>query len=158
MENMKAALPNVDIDHTLLPWVGRTAKLMMIYMTQQLSEMDVDLTPKQFIVLKHLMEKDGREQKQLAIITERDKTSLTRLITVMEKKGLVVRKVSETDKRSNRLFITDRGRTEFTKAIPIAHRSIAEFESGIDPKALETAINTIRQVHDHIKELTSQNQ
>ncbi len=147
----------IELQRTLMPHIGITAKLMMIYMKQKFARFNVDLTPKQFIVLKHLTEEDGREQNHLALITERDKTSLTRLISTLEKKGLVRRVVSSKDKRVNHLFITKTGKKTFESTLPLITQSIKELQSGIDQEEIDRAIKTIMKVRNNIKELTSQN-
>lgn len=145
------------LEKSLMPYVGRTAKLMNIYMKQRFTDFGVDLTPKQWIVLKHLIKEDGREQNHLALITERDKTSLTRLISTMEKKGLVRREASKEDKRVNRLFITSKGENFYSRSMPIITKCIEELHSGISKKDLEQAIGTMRVLHNNIKHLTTQN-
>jgi DNA-binding MarR family transcriptional regulator len=130
---------------------------MTIYMKQNFSRFNVDLTLKQWIVLKHLVEEDGREQKHLAMITERDKTSLTRLISTLEKKGLVRREVSQKDKRVNHLFITTIGREAYLATLPLISQSIQELQGGIEKEELDRAIATISKVRDNIKKLTLQN-
>jgi DNA-binding MarR family transcriptional regulator len=147
----------VELSNTLIPCLGRTAKLMTIYMQQKFMRFNVDLTPKQWIVLRHLIEEDGLEQKHLAMITERDKTSLTRLISTLEKKGLVRREVSVTDKRVNHLFITTSGKEAYTATLPLIAQSIQELQNGIDKEDLDLAIATIGKVRDNIRTLTSQN-
>ncbi len=147
----------IELNKTLIPHVGITAKMMMVYLKQKFARFNVNLTPKQFIVLKHLMEEDGREQKHLAMITERDKTSLTRLISTLEKKGLVRREVSAKDKRVNHLFITKAGRKTFESTLPLIIQSIQEIQNGIKQEDLDHAIDTIMQVRNNIKKLTFQN-
>ncbi len=147
----------VELNNTLIPCLGRTAKLMTVYMQQKFAHYHVDLTLKQWIVLKHLVEEGGREQKHLALITERDKTSLTRLISTLEKKGLVRREVSVTDKRVNHLFITNPGKETYLSTLPLITQSIQELQSGIDKEDLDRAIATINRVSNNIKKLTSQN-
>ena len=141
----------------IMSWIGRTAKLMYVYMNQLFKEYGIPLTPKQWILLKHLIRCDGQDQKHLALITERDKTSLTRLISSMEKKGLVTRKPNPKDKRSNSIFITDKGAQAFYAADPIADDVRNIFEKGFDQQKLTVAVEVIQTLHDHLKELTSQN-
>ena len=157
MSETKGQNPTVELNMALIPNVGITAKMMMVYLKQKFARYNVNLTPKQFIVLKHLMEEDGREQKHLAMITERDKTSLTRLISTLEKKGLVRREVSLKDKRANHLFITDLGKKTFIATLPLIIESIQEIQSGIDQEELDHAIETIMKVRNNIKRLTFQN-
>jgi len=157
MNQDRGQIKTIELNKTLIPHVGITAKHMMVYLKQKFARLHVDLTPKQFIVLKHLMEEDGCEQKHLAMITERDKTSLTRLISTLEKKGLVRRKISAKDKRVNHLFITKSGKNTFLSTLPIVTQSIQEIQSGIDQEELDRAIDTIMKVRNNIKKLTIQN-
>jgi len=157
MNEAKGQYQTIELNKTLIPHVGITAKFMMVYLKQKFTQNDVDLTPKQFIVLKHLIEEDGREQKYLALITERDKTSLTRLISTLEKKGLVRRKVSSKDKRANLLFITNAGKKTFESTLPLIIKSIQEIQRGIGQGEIDRAIKTIKKVRENIKKLTIQN-
>lgn len=157
MSETRGQNQKIELKKTLIPHVGITAKLMMVYLKQKFARFNVNLTPKQFIVLKHLMEEDGREQKHLAMITERDKTSLTRLISTLEKKGLVRREVSARDKRVNHLFITKEGKKTFEFTLPLIIQSIQEIQNGIKQEDLDHAIDTIMQVRNNIKKLTFQN-
>ena len=157
MSKARGQSPAMKLNMALIPNVGITAKMIMVYLKQKFARHNVNLTPKQFIVLKHLMEEDGREQKHLAMITERDKTSLTRLISTLEKKGQVRREVSSKDKRVNHLFITEAGKKTFTATLPLITQSIEEIQSGIDQEELDRAIETIMKVRNNIKKLTFQN-
>ena len=155
---MEASNAALDLEKTLIPWVGRTSKLMHIYLKQQFDQLGFDLTPKQWVILKILMHEDGREQNHLAIVTERDKTSLTRMITNMESKGLVERRTSPQDKRVNLLYLTLKGRSVFNKSAMMVQKAIEAMEISIDPEELEITKRTMKKIHDHVKELTIQNQ
>ncbi len=80
-----------DIEKTILPWMGKTSKMMGIYFKEKLKQHHIDLTREQWILLKKLNDGDGQAQNDLAIITERNKASLTRLINTMERKNYVAR-------------------------------------------------------------------
>ena len=81
--------------------------------------------------LKHLHEQDGRKQNDLAFITNRSKTALTRLIHTMEKKGFVSRQVSKEDLRINNVFITDKGKTVWESSLPHFMEVIKELQKDI---------------------------
>lgn len=49
----------LDFQHSLLPWIGKTAKLMGIYVSDTLRQHGLDLTKEQLILLKLLHERDG---------------------------------------------------------------------------------------------------
>jgi DNA-binding MarR family transcriptional regulator len=54
-----------------------------------------------------------------------DKSSVTRIIKALEKDGYVIREAQETDGRSTRLFLTDRGKALQEQAT-IAHKDSVE--------------------------------
>ena len=70
----------IDLRTTLIPWVGKAGKMIGIFLGHRLQEADFDLTSKQWLLLRILSLEDGRPQQDLAVITERNKTSLVRLI------------------------------------------------------------------------------
>jgi DNA-binding MarR family transcriptional regulator len=94
----------MDIEKTLAPWLGKTTKMIDNYIQDMFHELNISLTKTQWVLLKKLHEKDGVPQQELAFLTGRDKTSLTRLVNTMEKKGVLARIPSKTDKRSNHIF------------------------------------------------------
>jgi|TARA_B110000037_G_scaffold4958_1_gene5395 DNA-binding MarR family transcriptional regulator len=100
----------MDFEDTLGPWFGKIMKMMDFYFQDIFKSLSFEITKNQWIVLKKLSANDGTIQNELAFITDRDKTFLTRLITTMEKKELVRRVSSIIDKRQNRIYITEKGK------------------------------------------------
>ena len=106
-------------DKTLMPWIGRIAKMFGSINQDVFKHKGVGINKEQLLILKHLIHKDGLVQNDLAHITEKDKTTLTRLINKMEEKSLLKRVQSEEDNRCNRIFITDLGREKFITVFPV---------------------------------------
>jgi DNA-binding MarR family transcriptional regulator len=100
----------MDFEDTLGPWFGKIMKMMDFYFQDIFKSLSFEITKNQWIVLKKLSANDGTIQNELAFITDRDKTFLTRLITTMEKKELVRRVSSIIDKRQNIIYITEKGK------------------------------------------------
>ncbi len=136
----------------LVKWIGKTAKIMGAYANDKLMEHNISLTKTQVIVLKNLSPSEGISQNDLAYITERDKTSLTRLINTMEKKQLVYRTNSEVDKRINLIHMTDLGKELLSQANPIIEKIEQEIIKGISSKEIELAIQILRQVQANVNE------
>ncbi len=118
----------------------------------------INISKEQFIVLKHLDEKDGRKQNDLAFITNRSKTALTRLIHTMEKKGLVRRSISESDMRINHVFLTPFGKKTWDDAHPFYLKIVEELQEGISEEDLLTVQNALKIIQDNINLKTKINQ
>ncbi len=118
----------------------------------------INISKEQFIVLKHLDEKDGRKQNDLAFITNRSKTALTRLIHTMEKKGLVRRSISESDMRINHVFLTPFGKKTWDDAHPFFLKIVEELQEGISAEDLLIVQNALEIIQANIKLKTKINQ
>ena len=98
-----------------------------------------------------LKEENGLPQNSLAFITNRDKATLTRLLTTMEKKNLVARIPSDTDHRVNRIYITARGEKILKEAQLVIQDIIRDIERGITEEEKETVTSTLKKVIHNIK-------
>ena len=143
---------------SLIPWIGKTAKFMGYYIADYMKSHGINISKEQFIVLKHLDEKDGRKQNDLAFITNRSKTALTRLIHTMEKKGLVRRSISESDMRINHVFLTPFGKKTWDDAHPFYLKIVEELQEGISEEDLLTVQNALKIIQDNINLKTKINQ
>lgn len=150
-------ITNPEFEKSILPWIGRTMKAIDYFINDHFVSKGLQLTKAQMILLKVLSSSGVMNQNNLAFITNRDKTSLTRLITTMEKKELVSRSVDSNDKRIRLVSITKKGEEMFKSAIPILKEVIGKAQQGIEPKDLETAIEVIKQIGKNINidELTT---
>ncbi len=141
---------DAEIMKSLLPWISKTSKLLGIYVAEVFKSRGLDLTREQLIFLKFLMEKDGRMQNELADITERDKASLTRLVSTLERKGLVERRTDDSDRRVNRIYLTEAGRQTMHDAVPVIKEIIGNVQKGIPEQEIEAAIATIKKVQENL--------
>ena len=131
---------------------------MGFYIADYMKSHGINISKEQFIVLKHLDVKDGRKQNDLAFITDRSKTALTRLIHTMEKKGLVRRSISENDMRINHVFLTPFGKKTWDDAHPFFLKIVEELQEGISEKDLLTVQNALKIIQDNINLKTTINQ
>jgi DNA-binding MarR family transcriptional regulator len=94
-------------------------------------------------------------QNELAIITERDKTSLTRLINTMERKNFVIRKRDNLDKRANLIYLTNSGRKIFESTVPIMDKSIQNLQAGLSEKEIQQTIKILQKLQFNLSKLTT---
>lgn len=153
---MDINLTNSDFNKTLAPWIGKTSKMINIFIKDVFKNNAIQVTKEQWIVLKILNEdSDGIIQNELAFITERNKASLTRLINVMEKNNLVNRITSKNDSRKKLIYITENGRQLFLKMKPMMLRSIETLQNGITLSEKESFIKIMQKIQSNLKPISN---
>ena len=140
----------LELQNTLGPWLGKTTKMLACLVSEIFQKNNINLTREQWVFLLKLHQKDGIPQNKLAFITERDKTSLTRLVKTMERKELIKRKISEIDKRSKLVCLTDQGRAVFKKSKPIMQQMIKNLQSGLTEEEVRNTINILKRFQENI--------
>lgn len=142
---------NSKIDEMLMPWIGKIGKVGTFYLAEAFKYNGVNLTKEQFLLLMFLFEKDGLPQNDLAFITNRNKTSLARLITGLEKKELVRRTASEADKRCNLVYLTASGKKLFETAFPIGEEAMKCAQDGISEEEVAITISVLKKVLENME-------
>lgn len=117
---------------------------------ESLKERGIDTTREQIILLKHLCTKDGLVQNDLAFISNRDKTSLTRLINKMEEKGLLTRLQCTEDNRCNKIFITAKGRELFESAFPVIEKTAFKLQENLNEEEIAFSIQILKKILNNI--------
>jgi len=78
------------------------------FIAAKLRQVEVPLTPEQFILIDLLWNQGSMSQQQLADQMQKDKNSVTKLVDALERKGFVVREQNRQDRRSNTLVLTEK--------------------------------------------------
>ncbi len=141
----------INIEETMLPWIGKSMKIIDYFIMDRFTEKGIGLTKVQWLLLKILNGKNGTSQHDLAFLTNRDKTSLTRLITTMENKNLVARIPSKTDNRKNHIYITRYGENILQQTMPIVGEMIEEMQKGISKEEQMLTIKVLKKMMNNIK-------
>ncbi len=139
-----------EMEESVLPCIGKTAKMMAIFIGDRLKREGMDLSLQQMIILKILYEEDGRPQQDLAIVTERHKASLARLLSTLEKKQLVTRVPDQVDKRINRVYLTEKGKQQLQSTYPVMTKVMKEMQIGLEKSALQTTIQTLQKIQSNL--------
>lgn len=100
-------LPELSLTE-LFDLIDKTAKNLR--RIQRLTVKDVGLTPTQYAVLQLLWERDQRPFKDIADQMLCSRATITGIIDVLERRGLVVRAPNPDDRRSLLVTLTEEGR------------------------------------------------
>ena len=142
----------IFFDSVALPWIGKTAKMLDIFFSRKLKENGFDLTKEQWVLLKILSVHNGVSQNEIACKSNRDKTSMTRLVNTLERKNLLARLSSTNDKRINQLFISTAGEKILSETEQIWTDMVSTLQNGLSEKEIEIMINTLKKVQKNIIE------
>lgn len=143
----------IDLNAHALSWIGKIHYDFGFLVQKAFSENGLDLSKEQWSVLKRLKVNDGQPQNDLAFITHRDKTSMTRLVNTMESKDLVVRKSDENDRRVNRIFLTDHGKAVIEKVTPIMYDLVPAVQESLSNEEIENLISTLKKIKTKIADI-----
>ena len=84
------------------------------------------ISPEQWLIIAFLFHESVRNQQDIANLTGKDKTTITRALEVLIKEGLVRRKVDPEDKRANIVTLTSKGTKLCEKILPVYEKKRAE--------------------------------
>lgn len=143
LETKETAL---DFETSIGLWIGLTTKIVDYHLADAMHCHGIDLSKEQMIILKKLYEQDGLNQNELANLTFRDKSSLARLLSKMERKKYIFREQSSDDKRANEVFLTPQGRLVYQKTRPIIKEMIDRMERDVSDKDKQKVIEILKKV------------
>ncbi|MEI0736890.1 MarR family transcriptional regulator [Paenibacillus sp. JTLBN-2024] len=139
-----------DKEHLYGQMVSRTSRALIRYLTAHFKEDDI--TPEQWTVLKRLGEEDGITQKELALVTDKDQATLTKILDLLERKKLVRRGKNKEDRRSFLIFITDEGRELRERLFFYVNRLFAEeVVAGIPENDLKIFVSTLQKIQHNVE-------
>lgn len=146
-----------SFQQSLAPNLGRTTKLIEHYINHVLSKRGLNLTKMQFILLHKLHEQNGACQNDLAFSSNRNKSSLTRAINVLEKKNYIARIPNNEDKRINQIFITKSGMEIINQSASIFEEIYNTIHKGINKEEVEQINKVLNKIRDNIYSKTHLN-
>lgn len=110
----------------------------------------LDITIEQWGILYHLWKEDELSQQELCYRSYKDKPSITRLVDNLEKQKLVERKASDTDRRINKICLTEEGRNLQDKTIEIANQTMDEALYGVSKDQIDLVRQVLQKVYDNL--------
>jgi len=120
--------------------------------SQLFKDLNLDLTGDQFRTLYILQQEDNINQSELAQIMLKDRPNITRLVSSLEDKGLISRKIgSENNRLSKKLFITEDGRIMVEKILPLVRKCNNEMTAGINDEQMDTIKTALKIICNNME-------
>ncbi|MCA1055462.1 MarR family transcriptional regulator [Rossellomorea aquimaris] len=137
-------------DESIGLFTSNTVKNIIRFLSINLKGFDI--TPEQWTVLKRLSENDGINQKELAVKSEKDQPTVTRILDILERKELISKQKNAEDRRSFLLFITEKG-TALKEELSPFIEEIWENRilSGISEEELDTYRHVLIKMNENLE-------
>lgn len=139
-------MTNFNLDDSYGYLINLAAQRLKYELHQTFQAKGYDVTPEQWAVLNRLWEQDGLSQVELAERTFKDKPGTTRILNLLERKGIVVRRPDESDRRVLRVFLTRIGKDLKDKLIPCAQEVLAKSGKNLTKEELAQFKLTLNQI------------
>lgn len=104
----------------------------------------IDISYSECIFLSNLYDNEGVNQEELSSILFIDKTITAKTIKSLEEKGFLIREKCETDKRSKRLYLTNKGRGCKEEILSLLEKWINFITDGMDRKTKSIIFNGLQ--------------
>jgi len=142
---------DISAKEALGHFMGRTTRVMSRMFQNVITHAGYDITIEQWVIIANLNRENGQFQQQLADNTYKNKTSVTRMINALQKKGLVERIPDPKDLRQKRIFLTKKGVQLYKKLRPLAMQVQEKATQGIEPDEMESCKNILLKIYGNIE-------
>ncbi|MCU0341551.1 MAG: MarR family transcriptional regulator [Spirosomaceae bacterium] len=99
--------------------IDTTIKKIRNVLQKRFNDAGFDLTVDQWVLIDHIARNQGISQNTLAEMTTKDAPTVTRILDLLVKKGLVERRMAEDDRRKFNIFLLPEGEKIFETVLPI---------------------------------------
>lgn len=138
-------------DNHLSSLASTTHKNFRSYFQNRLNEEGIDLTVEQRTVLSAAVSNDGVPQIEISRKVQKDKTNVTRILDLLEKKKLVIRKKDPADRRIYRIHLTYMGEKVLDKAAVIAEKVNSKAGQGLSTEELDRLKELLLKVNRNLE-------
>lgn len=126
----------------------QTVRQMRSYAQRQLDILQTGITVDQWVLLKIIEERKQISQVELAQVAQKDTASITRILDLLQKKGLIQRIDDEYDRRKYMISLTTEGMEFVVHNLPIIDRLRNQIVQGLSQEeilSLKSILAKIRQ-------------
>lgn len=131
-------------------YLERTTRIVKLSYLQAFAQLGVDITPEQWVMLDSLYQRNGQSQTELAGDSYKNAPTVSRIIDLLEKKGLVERQRFANDRRRYKIFLTQKGQNTVEKIQPAV---VALREKGwqeLTDEDYSTFLRILNQIFDNL--------
>jgi DNA-binding MarR family transcriptional regulator len=112
-------------------------------LTREFRNNGIDVTVEQFSVLAMLLYQEGISQQDISDVLGRDKTTVARVISIMERDNMIKRVTNKNDNRGKLIYLTRKGRSIQQKAVGVSGKLYLRTLGNLKESALQNAMKAV---------------
>ncbi|MGL5414092.1 MAG: MarR family winged helix-turn-helix transcriptional regulator [Clostridium sp.] len=140
------------IDEGLGLLLNALDKLMINNFNRRIKEKGINITFEQYTILTMLWDNENLCQYNLAKLRNRDQASTSRLINTLIKNELIIREVSEKDKRVKNIRLTVRGEEIKDIVKSVVKDSFNDAVKDISNEEIDEGMNFLNKLRINLSE------
>jgi DNA-binding MarR family transcriptional regulator len=131
--------------------MGRAPRDLVSCLQKKFDEAGCGITVVQWVVLMVLWRHDRISQQQIADAVFKDKTTLTRIIDGLERRGFIARETDKNDRRQKNICLREKGRSLEKRAMHIAFENLDGALTGIPQDRLDICCEVLETISANLK-------
>ena len=130
----------------------RIGAMVRAIANQKFAKANYPITPEQFTVLTAILDHDGLYQRQIGELTLKDRPNITRIINILEEKGLVTRTPDINKRKVIKINITENGKNAYDMVLPTVVEHWQNIIEGISDEELQSCLNILNKVKANLED------
>lgn len=127
-------------------------RLLMASLQKHMAEVKVDLTPEQWGVLTQFWNRGAVTQEEITQTACVDKSSMSRVLERMERRGLIARRLDPADRRRKILNLTDEADTLKEDSLKAVQATLAQALRGVEPDECAVCLKVLSLVKKNLRD------
>lgn len=142
-------MPDRRLQDVLFYSLEAASKAYRRFAQARLSAAGIDVTIDQWLVLKTIHESPDITLQQVGTAVFKDFASVTRIVQLLERKGLLRRRPHPSDGRRSDLVLTSAGESVIRTVEPIAQDNRRQALEGIDDEQVTRLREVLKRITDN---------
>lgn len=126
--------------------MDKALKTIKLRYLKAFKELGLDFTAEQWVILDVLHQKGGVSQTELANGSFKDAPTVSRIVDLLVKKGLVERERYANDRRKYKVFLTTKGETDYKTALSAVLRLREQGWKGLSEEDYDTYLRIMNRI------------
>ncbi|MDV5171592.1 MarR family winged helix-turn-helix transcriptional regulator [Photobacterium rosenbergii] len=146
-------MQKIEQQQSLGHLTGLASRLFNRLLTQRFKQAGIDMTAEQWGVIVVLSGSEALTQSQICELLYLEKSSVSRSVDGLERRGWIVRKRAPHDSRSKLVELTEQSHEAVEKCTQIARSVLDDAQKGVDSEVLVDSKRQLSQVISNLRTL-----